>query len=344
MGYGGLWLGLFVVTAFFGVLPNPLGLLTMTCPGLLYVIPVALCAHERRWSRAAGLIAGAALAAASGGGVLLLLVANGFVPPTELSTAQTFGLVGLSTVNAALAATAGLPIGLGTARGWPYARVVGVTFSGVATVLIVNLALAWDSFNRIVDWMIGSFVTYLKHAEPDNPDMPIAAQIDALNSFAANKQNFAYGFELASYLVLICIFVSVISGILRRRYADPGPIGSFRDMRPPDALVWAVIATALLWFADRHFGSDEMRFVSWNLAVALFAVYFLNGFAIFLYGVQILAPSFIFVMLIVFLGISVGLLPVLSMVGLFDTWGEFRVRVDRLAQAIRNAQSGDGLT
>ena len=103
---------------------------------------------------------------------------------------------------------------------------------------------------------------------------------------------------------------------------------------------WAGIALRS-WFAEREYGGVELRFVTWNMAVGLSSIYFLNGCAIFLYGLQVLAPGLFLIAMFVLMMVMTGLYPLLSVVGLFDTWANFRMRMDRLAEAIRNAQSGE---
>jgi hypothetical protein len=345
MYYAVVWLLLFAVTALFNVLPNPLSVLTVSCPALLYVVPVAICAHFGRWRQSAGLIFGALLAALAGGGVLLLAMSmSGYTASVQLTSAQFSGVVAMSSANAVLIAAMGLPIGIGTARGWTYSRVVVASAAAFCAAAGVYLALCWDAFNRIIDSMIEWFTVQLNLQAADRGQQIVDEQIAGLRWFAENKFALAVGVEFAVYLVLACVFVSITATTLRRRFADPGPIGAFRDLRPPDWLVWAGIVTALMWFAEREYGGVELRFVTWNMAVGLSSIYFLNGCAIFLYGLQVLAPGLFLIAMFVLMMVMTGLYPLLSVIGLFDTWANFRMRMDRLAEAIRNAQSGDGST
>jgi hypothetical protein len=102
-------------------------------------------------------------------------------------------------------------------------------------------------------------------------------------------------------------------------------------MRPPEWLVWVVIATAALWFADRQWPSEALRIVSWNVAIGLLAVYALNGLGIIVYGIAAWKPHplLFFALLMVF--IWAGMAMLLPILGLFDTWSNFRAHIDRLA-------------
>jgi hypothetical protein len=247
----------------------------------------------------------------------------------------------MSAVNAVLIAAMGLPIGIGTARGWTYGRVVAATMAAFCAVVGVYLAACWDAFNRVIDKMIVWFTEQLNLRAAEMGQELADEQIAGLKWFAENKFALAVGIEFAVYLAFTCALVSITAGILRQRFADPGPIGSFRDMRPPDWLVWAGIAVAVLWFIEYQYGVVQLRFATWNMAVGLSAIYFLNGCAIFVYGLSVLAPGLFLIALLVFMMLMSGLYPALSMIGLFDTWASFRIRMDRLAEAIRNAQSDE---
>jgi hypothetical protein len=137
------------------------------------------------------------------------------------------------------------------------------------------------------------------------------------------------------------VTVGCIRWMLHRLHPGLAFHGSFATMRPPDALVWAVIVTALLWFVDHYYPNEALRFVAWNSAIALAAIYMFNGLSVFAYGVHILKPP-------MFLSVAATLLlfyvPYFVMfIGLFDTWSEFRVKLDKLAEArqVRKQQDDD---
>lgn len=342
MPYIGIWLLLFAVTALLNLLPNPLSVLTVSCPAFLYVVPVAIYTHFREWRRSSLLIVGALLAALAGCALLLATMATqGYTDSVQLTSTQFAGLVAMTSLNAVLVASMGLPIGIGTGRGWSYARVVAATAAIGCVVVGAYLALCWDAFNRVIDSMIVLFLEQLNTNAANLAPEIIDRQVASIKWFGENKFAFIAGVEFAVYLMLTCIFVSVATIVLRRRFADPGPIGAFRDMHPPDWLVWVGIVAALLWFAEREYGGIELRFVTWNVAVGLSSIYFLNGCAVFLYGLQVLAPGLFLLALLIVMFLMSGLYPALSLIGLFDTWANFRMRMDRLAEAIRNARSGE---
>ncbi len=133
-------------------------------------------------------------------------------------------------------------------------------------------------------------------------------------------------------LMASTVMLALLGGHLRRT-GGPAPKGSFAEMRPPDWLVWAVIAAAVLWFVDDKWPAEAVRMVSWNAAVALAFVYGLNGLSILMYALVVFKVNpmvgFAAILLIFWMGVH----PLLCVVGLFDTWWELRARAAAAAAA-----------
>jgi len=128
---------------------------------------------------------------------------------------------------------------------------------------------------------------------------------------------------------------------MRRHFGEPGPVGSFKDMRPSEWLVWSAIAVALACFADHQWPEFGIRLVAWNAGIGLSVIYWLNGFAILLYGMHVLQPG---VLATLALALVMSAAPRAVVVfGLFDTWGNFRQKCDIIAaaRAARNGSGGD---
>ncbi|MDZ4859878.1 MAG: DUF2232 domain-containing protein [Candidatus Hydrogenedentes bacterium] len=340
MHYAGLWLGLFVFSAGATCVlgPNVLSI-------LIFPVPLGVLTARRSWRAALGLLVCAALSGAVGISMFGALAKLVGVPAMQTLTAgQMIEIAARTVFNYTLLAASGIAIGFGIGRGWTYGRIVTMTAGAMFAAVSIYMVLNWEEMNTQLDALFDYFVESVQSTAATGAVTATDEQLEALTYWKSEKSGLVVGFQFAAILMTTCFFVSFTATALRRWYADPGPIGSFRDMRPPDWLVWATIVTAVMWLIDYRYGSQGLRFVSWNMAVGLLALYTLNGFAIFLYGVNTLAPGFFLMALIVFLLINFGLVPVLSMIGLFDTWAGFRQRIDRLAEAIRNAKSGDGLT
>ncbi|HRK35084.1 MAG TPA: DUF2232 domain-containing protein, partial [Candidatus Hydrogenedentes bacterium] len=325
MRYTGLWLGLFVFSAGATCVlgPNVLSV-------LVFPVPLAVYAARGEWPKAFGLLGCAVVAAGLGiSGFGALTYAAGVLAKELVTFSQMAGIALRTILIYALLAGSGLLIGFGIGRGWTYGKVVSLTSGAVFGVVGVYMVLNWQELNTQLDALFDYFVQSIQTTAPAEQADTVEEQVEAMTYLKAQKSGLIVGFQFAAILLTTCIFVSLTSGALRRWFGEPGPIGSFKDMRPPDWMVWFVIATAVLWLIDYQYGAEQFRFVSWNMATALFAVYMLNGFAIFLYGVNALSPGFLLMALIVFIFINFGL-PVLGAIGLFDTWAAFRQRIDRL--------------
>jgi hypothetical protein len=121
---------------------------------------------------------------------------------------------------------------------------------------------------------------------------------------------------------------------------EAGPAGSFQAMRAPDWAVWLVILTAVLCFVERNWPNPVVRMASWNSAIALASVYWLNGWSIVAYGLTILRPHVLLSLAIVFALVYLGQ-ALCCLIGLFDTWGNFRGLVDKAAAARQRPKPPD---
>lgn len=241
------------------------------------------------------------------------------------------------------AAFIGVPLGVGLLQRWRYGRIVA-TVAGLGFLLaLAGIATDWDTWIE-------------QHAEAYEL---MSEQLDALDERASSEDMIGVfrermgwllrdhwgemGLGITFWPVLIgaCLLVSLCARWLRRGYGAPGPQGSFRAMRTPEWLVWLLIAMLGLWLADRKWPVMGFRFVSWNMAVGLLAVYWLNGVSIVAHLAVVLRPPLLVVIATVLFAMLLNVSQVLCFVGLFDTWGDFRGRIDRFAAA-RDARNSTG--
>jgi len=111
----------------------------------------------------------------------------------------------------------------------------------------------------------------------------------------------------------------------------------FSNMRTPEHLVWLAIVLAGLWFWDNRWPNETVRFVSWNGALALATVYWLNGLSVMLYISHVWKWRPLFTYLILLGMLLFNVISVLSIFGFFDTWIDFR----RKAFQMRTAKPPD---
>ncbi len=135
---------------------------------------------------------------------------------------------------------------------------------------------------------------------------------------------------------VILLGVTTLQCILYRTLVAHGLISPpnflFSRMRVPEHLVWVPIALAGLWFLDAWRPNDVVRFMAWNGAIAMACVYWLNGLSIGVHWVRVLQPRPIVVLLLVVAAIIFNFHQFFAVVGFFDTWVNFRLKINRIAQ------------
>ncbi len=265
---------------------------------------------------------------------------------TQGQTPQCLGLIGV-TALAGLAA-AGFPgaiyfgcvssIGIALGRGIASGR-------GYGTLLVMATAMgfAFIGLLAVASW---SQWQQMGQAQYDQ----VLAVFDALNAAPGDARqemervlhfflvehltDLLLGTLFVAVLFATSVCVSLTSVVLRRIYRLPGPFGAFREIRPPDALVWTVIALALVYLAYRQWPAPALLAIVGNAGVALAAIYALNGFAITVYAAN-LFPRFFAVILVVAAVMVLIYAPFFVLIGFFDTWGDFRNRMRTAKAAVK---------
>jgi hypothetical protein len=239
-----------------------------------------------------------------------------------------------------LFATAGIPLGAGMRRAWPFGRIVAVvtawTFGAFA--LFLALHMTWAGWVRQAAASYDAFRAEIQSGTQE------AADQEALTDFfewvlVDHWADVSIGMVFASLLLCTALATAVVAWWARKRHGVPGPGTTFAAMRPPEWLVWAVILCAVLWFVDRRVDAPALKAAVWNGAIGLAAVYWLNGLGIVVYGFRALQPHvFVAMALVLFLAYAGGWM--LSFIGLFDTWWAFRAKIDRLVEARDKLKEG----
>jgi len=96
-----------------------------------------------------------------------------------------------------------------------------------------------------------------------------------------------------------------------------------------------VILVLVTWLVDNRWPNDALRACAWNGAVALGAVYWLNGLGILLCATEAFRFRPGLVVLTVSLVFLLTQQQLLALVGLVDIWFDQRLAAARLAEAWR---------
>ena len=262
----------------------------------LALVPVSVAAYAatRQWLRASGLVLCAGLGAALASMDVAMGVYLGFT------------------------ASLGLVIGTGMARGLSYGRLAVLTTALPFSAFAAVVALRWDL------WL--SYGPALHQGIAQTIQVP---EIEGAMRWMLvdHWRDVGIGMVAAQIGLMSCMAVSATALCLRLRRAGSVPTSPFREARTPEWVVWLAIAAALAWFADQRWPQAGLRPVVWNTAMALAAVYWLNGLSIVAYGIHLWKPrrAIHIALLVVFA--LVCLRDILPFLGFFDTWVGFRAKM-----------------
>ncbi|GMV99774.1 MAG: hypothetical protein AMXMBFR84_09130 [Candidatus Hydrogenedentota bacterium] len=306
----------------------------------VFPVPVALYMVRRMPYRAVGLALVSGIAASTGmisRWVLLQITGS----PGEAETGSEIVLITIwPGLYQALFSSAGLLVGWGIVRRWTYGRVVYATTAVVFGLTLVHDMLLWQEWTSQAESFLGAFEeTLAQQATQQGISLP-SAQRDVIAQLKENWPNIAFGTNYLAILAVTCLAVTLTAAGLRKWLGEPGPVGSFMTMRPTEWLIWAVIGVAGLWFWDHYSPNEAVRFVAWNAAVGLAAVYWFNGLGIMVYGSHVLRPPVAVVLAVLILIVLLDMRVFLLTFGLFDTWADFRTKCDAFA-ASRKAREED---
>jgi len=261
-----------------------------------------------------------------------------------LIAAAVFGvtIVRFSIVFAAyyaIVASLGICIGFGARRGWTYGKIVTV-----CTVLAFSLALGaalatWEDWSQEGQRIYEQWTAMIA-ASADNGSDTMADTREQLAWLLRDHwTDIGLGMTFASTLIMVCLAVSGSAKRLRGRYNTAGPVGSFRDMRTPEWLVWVGIVAALLWFLDNQRPDMGLRPYVWNTAAGLAAVYWLNGVSIAFFAAALSGTPMAYT--VAFVAAVLCGAYVVFFLGLFDTWVDFRRRLHRWHETLIRLQGPD---
>ncbi|MBI1320717.1 MAG: DUF2232 domain-containing protein [Candidatus Hydrogenedens sp.] len=285
---------------------------------LLFPLPAGVLWSGGRFREAFGLVGVAGLAAFAGSGSLLL--------------AALYVLV----------AELGVLLGMASHRGWSFGLCVALLTGTLFTLGASNMLLHWDesieSSHVFLTARIGDMQAELQKQSADGQELSEGSTrlIEGMLWLSDHLQYLALG----AFFGMVLVFSTGFASVYRRiaEHAAPGIRGSFRTMRVPEWMVWIVIAVAGLWLIDYQWHNETLRVITWNTALGLSFVYWLNGLSIAAYAMFALQWNPIICYLIIGLLMIAQVGTLLCAAGLFDTWYDFRAKANKLI-ALRSARN-----
>ncbi len=315
-----LWLGLFMAGAFL----TEAGLAPLAM--MLFPVPAAVFWACGRRGSALMTLAWAGVSVLAGYGLRIALLRAAGVEP------EVFGMGWLVVgFAAALVASGGVVLGGMIRSGSSFGRCVAALSLLYFGLIGAETAVLWDQTRDA--WTVFMNARTAELEEAGN-----TAMAELLRWFDGHWAYVGFGMLYSGLLLAVSLQAVVVFRWLRAnpdQAAGVEPNGQFKTMRPPEWLVWLAIAAALLWLADNRWPNETVRFVSWNTAMALFTVYWLNGLGIALCGLQAFGARAGMQALLLGLLFLSGMHQGLAVFGLFDTWFEHRIALARLAAAWR---------
>ena len=233
-----------------------------------------------------------------------------------------------------LVSLSGVPAGYRTRRGGWFGEVAAVFALAAFAVLGLQMALYWNE--NLAQWQ-----HFLDSQASQITESEVAEAISAWREYLPYV---VPGSIFAGCYMVALLQTQVLFGLLRRMEPNgcaPQPQGRFILSRPADTLVWLAIAVLAGLVLDYFRSSDAVRFIAWNLGIALSAVYWFNGLGIVLFGLEVFrVPVWVGVILLGLLVVT-SLQSMLLVFGFFDTWFDHRLVLARLAAA-RAQQNPNG--
>ncbi|MBT3182844.1 MAG: DUF2232 domain-containing protein [Deltaproteobacteria bacterium] len=223
-------------------------------------------------------------------------------------------------------------LGEGLSRRWPLFRVGGVAvMSALAMLLflVILMALSGDSLIAGAKEYIVAALNELGQINTSAGAGSVYAELMVENS----EEIAIFILKVMPSLVFVYSLIVVTLNFLlgRRILAKRGKkvISTKKlNLKLPDWLVWFVIASGFLFFADKYlFSMGALATLAINSLIALLALYFLQGMAVISHVLQGVRTPIIrtlaYVLIIIFFQtISIAIVAV----GLADVWANFRLK------------------
>jgi hypothetical protein len=232
----------------------------------------------------------------------------------------------------------GFPLGWAILNRIEYKPLLKRLIAFVLVTQVVLTALQWEQVETEMLYVLEQYQAQLDGPEAKSLTDQQEQNLNMIIWLRENWRKVYFGSSFAGILMGVCLSIGWTYRAIRKRGVVE-PIGSFTEFKPHDAIIWFAIGTALMLFANDYSPSPFLHTLSLNAVVGLFALYTLNGLSILLYGLNELKPNPILAILILMTMFMFGGIMMLGIVGLFDTWGEFRKRIDVRVQSVKDSEN-----
>lgn len=254
----------------------------------------------------------------------ILMVCSVGSVPILVSEAYLFGCILL------LMGATGIVLGILMRRQVSVGPAVTVMAVLIFAVAAGHTAWTWQASRTEWHNALEAYKGQFKEVETSES---VESTLDLLTWFDNNWLYISFGMLFG----LVVLTTTAVVGTLYRALARQGlinpPNWRFSLMRVPEHLVWVAIALAGLWFLDDWRPNDAVRFIAWNGAIAMAVVYWINGLSITVFAVLAFQVKLALVLLVFVTAFVFNFHQLLALLGLFDTWWNFRLKVRQMVEA-----------
>lgn len=227
----------------------------------------------------------------------------------------------------------GLLLGEGVSRKWNAARWIGYStllplLAIAATFLLMQTVLHADIIGGLKSYM----TVVIDEMVKAKGQFGSSSQLDILKQYSA--QIIDVSVRIVPATIVISTFFVVVGNALIGRWLSKQPamfshLPEVRNWRVPDHLVWAVIISGALFFADVFIvNTGWLKYFAINLLIVLAGVYFIHGLIIVSFLLKtrpLLIKIFVYAGILLFFQVM-GL--IFIALGFTDLWFDFR-RLDK---------------
>lgn len=223
-------------------------------------------------------------------------------------------------------AAMGTPIAHAIQRRIPYMPSVMVITASMLIIQFAEMAIKWNALGEQRDKMLGMFNARLSKDISEGLEIQLNTQVWVLEHW----NDVFIGLTISATLIGACIILAWVYRAMQRNGIEAP--GSFAQFRPNEHIVWLAIAAAAIGYINYREHNDLLQFIAYNAAPGLIILYSLSGLAIVLHAMRLWRPHPILMFVILLTLFWTGGMVTLTFLGLFDTWGDFRKRMNERVQ------------
>lgn len=235
-----------------------------------------------------------------------------------------------------LYAAMGIPIAGAIHRRVRYMSLILVTGAVVLFVQLIAMSLQWDALTEQRQGVLSHIQERLSGPEAETISEQLYQQLNMQIWVFEHWKDVFLGIAFSGVLIGVCLSIGWIYRFARRK--DFEPEGSFSEFRLHDSIVWLLIVAGVMAFLDYRSHDVWLQRISFNTALGLLTLYSLNGLAIVSHALRLWKPNpwlIVACTLLLFFGYNALFL---TFLGLFDTWGDFRERMNERVREAEDSQ------